>query len=153
MLLCVLGLGFFYSASDNDFVPVLDHANLVFHEAGHVFFGLLGETAGLYGGTTGQFVYPAIATVVFLKKAQWFAAALALVWLFQNMIYMAQYMADARSRNLPLAGGGEHDWYNIFSRSDLLSSDIAIANLCKTIAWLGMIGTLLWLGRKWALAR
>ncbi len=149
MLGCVLGLGFFYSSGSNAFVPVLDHANLAFHEAGHLFFGPLGDTAGLYGGTVGQFVFPVVAVIVFLRKSNWFAAALGFVWLFQSTIYMARYMADARARKLPLVGGGEHDWYRIFSQWNALASDVVIANAFKTVAWFGMIATVLWLGKKW----
>ena len=148
---CILGLAFFYANSRDDFVPILDHANLAFHEAGHVFFSIFGNTAGLYGGTLGQFVFPALAIGTFLKKANQFAAGLALLWLFQNMIYMARYMADARAQRLPLVGGGDHDWTNIFSRWNVLAADVTIAHFFTALAWLGMLATLLWLGKKWIL--
>ena len=151
VLLCVVGLALFYSNSTDDFVPILDHANLAFHEAGHIIFGILGNTAGLYGGTLGQYVFPSIALVTFLKRANWFAAALCLLWLFQNTIYMARYMADARAQQLPLVGGGAHDWTNIFSRWNVLAADVTIAYFFTVLAWLGMLATLLWLGKKWLL--
>lgn len=151
IFLFILALALFYSNSSGDFVPILDHANLAFHEAGHIFFGLLGNTAGLYGGTLGQYVFPSVAFVTFLKKANWFAAALCLLWLFQNMIYMARYMADARAQQLPLVGGGDHDWTNIFSRWNVLNADVTIAHVFTVLAWLGMLATLLWLGKKWLL--
>ena len=58
-----------------DFVPVLDHANLAFHEAGHLLFRLLGETASLYGGTLMQFVFPTLTTVRFLHRGRALSAA------------------------------------------------------------------------------
>ena len=33
------------------FIFIIDHANLLFHEAGHKIFGIFGSTLGLYGGT------------------------------------------------------------------------------------------------------
>lgn len=47
----------------------LDGANLLFHEAGHVFFGLFGQTIGMLGGTLGQLVFPVAAGVQFLVPA------------------------------------------------------------------------------------
>jgi len=39
--------------------------NLAFHEAGHVFFGILGQFIGSLGGTIGQFLMPTICFYVF----------------------------------------------------------------------------------------
>ena len=36
----------------------LDFVNLAFRQAVHPFFGLFGDTLGLYGGTIGQLVFP-----------------------------------------------------------------------------------------------
>ena len=46
------------------FILLLDHANLAFHEAGHLFFGVLGDTLGLYGGTLGQLVFPVVSAAL-----------------------------------------------------------------------------------------
>jgi hypothetical protein len=51
-------IGFFHAKQD--WVPILDSANLIFHEAGHPLFELLGNTAGLYGGTLMQLLVPAL---------------------------------------------------------------------------------------------
>lgn len=60
-----------YGGSYKRFIPILDHANLAFHEAGHVFFGFLGSTLGLYGGTLGQLVFPVLDTIsTFARLAQ-----------------------------------------------------------------------------------
>ena len=37
-----------------DFVPIVDHVNLAFHEFGHMFFGLFGELMGWLGGSPGS---------------------------------------------------------------------------------------------------
>ena len=83
---------------DDGFLLLLDGANLAFHEAGHIFFGLLGMTLGLYGGTLGQLVFPIVAGVKFWRQRQAVAFALSGVWLFQNFLNVARYMADARAK-------------------------------------------------------
>ena len=130
---------------DDGFVPLLDHANLAFHEAGHLLFGVLGSTFGLYGGTLAQLVFPAVAVLSFWQRRQAVGFALSGVWLFENLLNIARYMADARAQILPLVGGGEHDWYHIFSRWGLLNRDTDIAFATQTLGWLGMIGCVLWL--------
>lgn len=65
---CVL---FYLLKTDDDgFLFVVDHANLVFHEAGHVIFGILGGTPGLYGGTLGQLAIPLIVGAAFAAQRE-----------------------------------------------------------------------------------
>jgi hypothetical protein len=142
-----IGILFAIILIDTDgFVPLLDHANLAFHEAGHVVFGILGSTLGLYGGTLGQLVFPVVALASFRQRRQAIGAALSGIWLFENLLNIARYMADARARILPLVGGGEHDWYHIFSRWGLLDHDTDVAGITRTVGWLGMLGCMIWLG-------
>ena len=133
---------------EDGFILLLDHANLAFHEAGHFLFGMLSRSFGLYGGTLGQLVFPVIACVSCWQRHQAVGVALSGIWLFENFLNIARYMADARAQLLPLVGGGEHDWYHIFSRWGLLSHDTDIAAVTSTIGWLGMIGCLIWLWRQ-----
>jgi hypothetical protein len=137
------------ATDDDGFLFLLDHANLAFHEAGHVIYGLLGSTLALYGGTLGQLTFPLLAAAGFWRRGEPVAFALAGVWLFENFLNIARYMADARARQLPLVGGGEHDWTDIFSRWGVLSSDTAIAGLVDAAGWMGMIACWLWLARRW----
>jgi hypothetical protein len=138
---------------DDGFLLLLDGANLAFHEAGHIFFGLLGMTLGLYGGTLGQLVFPIVAGVKFWQQRQAVAFALSGVWLFQNFLNIARYMADARAKALPLVGGGEHDWSHIFTRWGLLDRDTTIASITQTAGWLGMVACMLWLWRRFSAQR
>lgn len=126
-------------------VPVLDDANLVFHEAGHPIFGLLGERIAIYGGTMGQLVFPTIASVSFGRKGETTAFALSLAWLFENFLNIARYMADARAQILPLVGGGEHDWTDIFSRWHVLPHNLAIAGFIAALGWVGIFACGVWL--------
>ncbi len=145
----ILVLFAFYGGGYSRFIPVLDHANLAFHEAGHVVFGFLGSTLGLYGGTLGQLVFPVVVFVSFYRQRQAVPAAFVLLWFCQNLLNIARYAADARAQQLPLVGGGDHDWFNIFYRWDALQADKSFAATLATLAWLGMILSFVWLARLW----
>jgi hypothetical protein len=136
-------------------VPILDDANLVFHEAGHPIFGILGETLGLYGGTLGQLVFPVTVAVTYWRREQFLGVALGSLWFFENGLNIARYMADARAQVLPLVGGGEHDWFNIFSRwgPGALAHDTTIARVVAFLCWMGLLATWLltllwWMNRR-----
>jgi hypothetical protein len=97
-------------------VHFLDGVNLLFHEAGHLFFGILGRTLGVLGGTLGQLVFPVATGIHFLRQGLAFEACVSLLWLGENLMYTAVYVADARARVLPLVGGDIHDWHWLLRR-------------------------------------
>ena len=143
----LIGAGLFFLLvilSEPGFVFVLDHANLLFHEAGHPIVGLFSARLETYGGTIGQLVFPCILAVSFWRQGQSLSFAAAVIWFFENWLNIARYMADARRQELPLIGGGEHDWQQIFSRWHLLPHDVGIATATQVLGWLGMIGTCAW---------
>jgi hypothetical protein len=132
------------------FIFLLDHANLLFHEAGHPIVGLLSQRLETYGGTIRALGFPLGVGISFWKKED--AAGLAASWIlvFENWINIARYMADARALQLPLVGGGDHDWNTILSRWDLLQYDSRIAAILKTVAWIGIVLACAWIGwRAW----
>lgn len=137
--------------SVQSWVPVLDSLNLAFHEAGHPLFGIIGwETLTILGGTLMQLIVPLLVFTAAWSRRQAAGAALAACWFFQNFHNIARYMADAREQVLPLAGGGEHDWFNLFLRWGCLQSDTAIARNVHILGWLGMFGSAAWLIWRWA---
>jgi hypothetical protein len=142
-----------WAVSDDGWVPLLDSANLAFHEAGHPIFGILGSTLGLYGGTLGQLVFPIAVIVKYWRDEQPAGLALGWIWLFENWLNIARYMADARAQVLPLVGGGDHDWWNIFYRWDALGHDTDIANFVRFFAWCGMLVVWAWTGWRWLSVR
>src|SRR5450432_2617404 len=117
--------------SEPGFVFLIDHANLLFHEAGHPIVGLFSDRLETYGGTIGQLTFPVILAISFWCKGQALSFAGALIWFFENWLNIARYMADARALQLPLVGGGDHDWNTIFTRWNILQYDTRIAEIVK----------------------
>jgi hypothetical protein len=126
------------------FVFLLDHANLLFHEAGHPLFGLFSSRLEPYGGTIGQLVFPVVLAVSFWRKGHTLGVAAAAIWFFENWFNIARYVADARKQELPLVGGGEHDWFTILARWNLLPYDTRIAAALSFAAWIGIAATCAW---------
>jgi hypothetical protein len=149
--LVAIGLLTWWMASDDDgYLRVVDDANLAFHEAGHMFFGVLGEALGLYGGTLGQLVFPTVAAATFwLVRREPASLALAAAWFGQNLTNIARYAADARTQALPLVGGGEHDWTHILGRWDAISSDQSVAAVFRISGWLIVLAAAAWLAIRW----
>lgn len=129
-------------------VPILDSANLAFHEAGHPLLGFFSERLAVYGGTLFQLAFPAAVAWHFQRRGQAAGFAAALVWLGENLLNVARYMADARTQILPLVGGGEHDWTEILGRWGLLQADTRLAGLLRFAASLLIVGACLWLHRQ-----
>jgi hypothetical protein len=83
--------------------------------------------------------------VSFWRKGQTAGFAAAWIWFFENWLNIARYVADARSLQLPLVGGGEHDWTEILSRWNILEYDIQVAAAIKWTGWLGVAAACAWL--------
>ena len=132
----------------------IDNANLIVHEAGHLLFSYFGQTLMIWGGTILELFVPFALAVYFAYQRQPAATVFCAFFFFENFLYIATYMADARAHQLPLvtAGGSdyvEHDWSYIFSGLGLLQHDTQIAGFVRTVGWLGMLGTLGWLICRW----
>ena len=115
----------------------LDYVNLAFHEAGHLLFAAFGSTLHVLGGTLGQLLVPLLLAGWFVvREARPFAAAVCVWWAGESLVNVARYMADARALQLPLVGGGDHDWNELFYRFGLLSEP-AVASVS---AWTHRLG-------------
>src|SRR5271169_3210840 len=90
--------------SEPGFVFGLDHANLLFHEAGHPIVGLFSQRLETYGGTMGQLTFPVVLAVSFWRKGEAISFAVSVIWFFENWLNIGRYMADARAQVLPLVG-------------------------------------------------
>jgi hypothetical protein len=147
----LLGWGLFYAlfllyaAANTSGFLFIDHANLLFHELGHALFSWAGYYTQILGGTLGQLLVPLACTAFFVHQRQTTGVAFCAFWTFQNLLYVATYMADARASALPLVGSDESDWTILFSHWGVLQQDRAIAAWVRGAGWIGMLGSVVWL--------
>jgi hypothetical protein len=139
-----------YAFSAHGAFLFIDSANLVVHEGGHNLFGWFGPTLGLWGGTLLQWLVPFLLAVYFFTERQAAGFVFCLFFFFENWLYTATYMADARDQALPLVTTRdpdfvEHDWYAIFSSLGVLNHDTQIAAVVRLLGWCGMLACVVWL--------
>jgi hypothetical protein len=123
---------------------LLDNVNLPIHETGHIVFSPFGELITALGGTLFQLIVPAVFVGYFLRRRDQFAASIALWWVAENLWNIAVYVADAQAQELPLVGGGEHDWAFILAELDLLRQDARIAAMVRFAGTLLFVIAILW---------
>jgi hypothetical protein len=139
-----------YAFSKHGEFLFIDLANLVVHEGGHLLFGWLGPTLGIWGGTILQWLVPFLLAAYFFTQRQTAAFVFSLFFFFENWLYTATYMADARAMDLPLVTVGdpdfaEHDWNTIFTSMGVLQHDTTIAGVIRLLGWCGMLGIVGWM--------
>ena len=141
-------LALLYLHDADGYLLGVDDINLAFHEAGHLIFGVLGDTINLYGGTLGQLVFPAAVAFQFVRQAEPLGVFFGTIWFCENLFNIARYAGDARAQVIPLLGG-EHDWFAIFNRWGVLRADTAIAGVIRAVGWLGMVAAAVWIFGLW----
>lgn len=128
---------------------LMDSVDLPIHETGHLVFSPFGEFMQFLGGTLFQLILPCVFLGYFLKRGDRHAATAVLWWVAQNCWNISVYVRDARAEELPLVGGGEHDWAYLLGRLGWLSRDQALGHGIWTV------GVVLYLvaiaGGLWAL--
>lgn len=139
-----------YAFSAHGAFLFIDNANLVVHEGGHNLFSWFGPTLCLWGGTLLQWLVPFLLAAYFFTQRQTAGFVFCLFFFFENWLYTATYMADARAQALPLVTTGdpdfvEHDFYAIFSSLGVLDCDTKIAAVVRVLGWCGMIAVVGWL--------
>jgi hypothetical protein len=127
----ILGLGgcCLLGAFDRRYITFTGGVDLLFHEAGHVIFGIFGRTLGIAGGTLMQLLIPAGLMVAFLRKGQKYSAAVMKVWLAENFFHISDYIKDARIMIKPFVGGEIHDWNYLLSQMNMLRHDQTLGYL------------------------
>ena len=122
-------------------LSILDGANLIFHEAGHVLFALFGEFLQVLGGSLTQVVIPAMCAGYFFLRRQPSAAAAALFWTGESITSVSIYVADAQRMVLPLLGGDgvTHDWNYLLGRLNLLDHAEVLGRLVFGLGGIAML--------------
>ena len=151
VLFYLTSLGYAFSAHGG--FLFIDSANLVVHEGGHNLFGWFGPTLGLWGGTLLQWLVPLLLALYFFTQRQTTGFVFCLFFFFENWLYTATYMADARAQELPLVTTGdadfvEHDFHAIFSNLGVLNYDTKIAAIVRILGWIGMLAIVVWLASR-----
>jgi hypothetical protein len=156
IVILVWGMCFIFHPVSSNYAgeSFLHNANLIFHEAGHVIFSLLGDFMRVLGGTLAQILMPLIACLTLLLKTRdTFGAAVGLWWTGENFIDIAPYVADARAGKLILLGGftgdevgDAHDWWNLLGRLNLMQYDTTLAWCSHIFGSLLMLLALAWAG-------
>ena len=124
---------------------LIDNADLVIHEAGHLFFKFFGSFIYTLGGTLMQIILPSIIFYYFFRNHYRTGMQFSLLWLGQNFINISVYAADAQARKLPLLGGNKvyHDWHYILGEIGILQYDTEVGYFFFGIAILLFITTLI----------
>ena len=142
-LLLFLPVCLYFALHRSDYT-LLDNADLIIHEAGHVFFILLGSFLRIAGGTLMQILLPAILVGHFYAHHYRFGTQVSLFWLGHNFLNISVYAADARARLLPLLGGDRagHDWANMLGMLGLLDYDQIVGVFFYGLALLAFVALL-----------
>jgi hypothetical protein len=114
----------------------LDGIDLAIHESGHLVFALFGEVIHAAGGTLFQLIVPATFAAYFARRGDLHAATVPVWWMAQNLWNISVYVRDARVQELPLVGGGEHDWAFLLGRFGVLAYDQGIG---RAVHGLGVV--------------
>jgi len=124
---------------------LIDNADLVIHEAGHLFFYFFGRFIYTAGGTLMQIILPSLIAWYFFRNSYKTGVQFSLLWLGQNLINISVYAADARARKLPLLGGNHvyHDWHYMLGQLNLLNYDTEAGYLFVGLAFLIFFASLL----------
>lgn len=94
---------------------VIDTINLFIHEAGHLFFKVLGQTVSILGGSLLQCLIPLALTIVTWREKP-HQTGYPLFWFGGNLVNVSVYVADAPYKNLRLIKEGLiHDWHWLLS--------------------------------------
>jgi len=101
---------------------------LGFHEMGHLLFSWAPHFITALMGSVFQVAVPIAVIVIFYRQEEFFGIATGGFWLSYSLAELSAYIADARSRDLPLVGFAsqedlEHDWNYLLGKLHLLNLD------------------------------
>lgn len=128
--LILLPIGLYLIFNKGEFIFILDHLNLLFHEGGHGIFSFFGKFIYTLGGTLMQIIIPSLFIFYFFINHQKIGIQISLIYLAENLMNIGVYVSDARAQKLPLIGKGTyHDWTYLLNKTNLLEYDQFIGNV------------------------
>lgn len=109
-------------------VPLLDWFDFGVHEAGHLLAFPLPEVVMFMAGSVSQVAFPLTMAWYFgLRRRDPAAGGFCLVWAGTSAWDVSVYAGDAITQQLPLIGGGQHDWTFILGHFDALHLTTEVA--------------------------
>lgn len=125
----IAGLFLFYLQwlKKENYFSFLDYINLAFHEAGHLFLGFFGRFVMFLGGSLFQLLLPVLCMLQLRRKNSNIGWQLCLFWLGESLLNISVYAGDAIKQDLPLVGGGEHDWTYLLTELGLIAHTSAVS--------------------------
>jgi hypothetical protein len=143
---CIAGLYFLWCAWNPYEWHLIDGANLLIHEAGHLFFRPLGEFMMIAGGSLFQVIMPAIFVGYFLRQKNYYSAAMVLFWVGESILNVSVYAGDSLALQLPLIGGEDslHDWNYMLEHLGMLKSTPKIAGFIRLIGTVVIVFAFVW---------
>jgi hypothetical protein len=143
---CVAGLYFLWCAWNPYEWRLIDGANLLIHEAGHLFFRPLGEFMMIAGGSLFQVIMPGIFVGYFIRQKSYYSAAMVLFWVGESILNVSIYAGDSLALQLPLIGGEDslHDWNYMLTQLGMLKSTPKIAGFIRLIGTIVIIFAFVW---------
>ena len=132
------------------FHNLINGANMIVHEAGHGVCYILScpPFMTFLNGTLFQLLLPVIFVWYYKKHKQVLGVGLGLMWLAQNLIYVAWYMSYAQTPNkypFFLGGAATHDFWYMFSHLGVLEYDWLIAGIVRAVAVVLLLGSYMYL--------
>ena len=129
----VIGTYFLWCAWDPYQWHLIDGANLLIHEAGHLIFRPFGEYLMIAGGSLLQVIMPALFVFYFYHNGKVYSAALVMLWVGESLLNVSVYAGDAIKMQLPLLGGQDsvHDWNYLLDRAGFLAATPKVAMLIR----------------------
>lgn len=132
------------------FHNLISNANMIVHEAGHGVCYILPcpQFFTALNGTLFQLALPLLFIYYYYKRENSILVGLGVIWLAQNLIYVAWYMSYSQTPNIyPFFLGGDaiHDFWYIFSELGVLEYDWLISGFVRFVAVVLLLGAYLYL--------
>ncbi len=137
VIAAIFSIYFLWCAYDPPNAVFMHLINTPIHEAGHVFFRILGEFMGIAGGSLFQTIVPMIFFGYFVWNKKPFSASIVLFWVGNNFLDVYVYANDAVVMQLPLLSGvtgsegGFHDWNYLLIKTGLLNHTVFVAKMIR----------------------
>ena len=141
---CVGAFWIYALSSKDGYLGIIDGFNLLMHEGGHVIFMPFGHTMHFLGGTLFQLIMPAALCFSFWRTNQPAGFAVSGLLFGENFLNIAHYVSDALEMELPLVGGGMHDWNTLLRGTPLLRHCHLLGKMLYFFGWIVMICFAAW---------